>query len=46
MHYRFLHQIPGESAEMAVGFIAMVGTRWRAELFFQEIPTGRTPTKS
>jgi len=24
MHYRFLHQIPGESAEMAVGFIAMV----------------------
>jgi pyruvate,water dikinase len=24
MNYRFLHQIPGESAEMAVGFIAMV----------------------
>ena len=24
MHYRFLHNIPGESAEMAVGFIAMV----------------------
>jgi len=24
MHYRFLHKIPGESAEMAVGFIAMV----------------------
>jgi len=24
MHYRFLHQIPGESAEMAVGIIAMV----------------------
>jgi pyruvate,water dikinase len=24
MHYRFLHRIPGESAEMAVGFIAMV----------------------
>ncbi|MEI8182506.1 MAG: PEP/pyruvate-binding domain-containing protein [Desulfomonile sp.] len=25
MHYRFLHKIPGESAQMAVGFIAMVG---------------------
>jgi pyruvate,water dikinase len=24
MHYRFLHKIPGESAEMAVGIIAMV----------------------
>lgn len=24
MHYRFLHKIPGESAQMAVGFIAMV----------------------
>ena len=24
MHYRFLHKIPGESAEMAVGFVAMV----------------------
>jgi pyruvate,water dikinase len=24
MHYRFLHKIPGESAEMAVGVIAMV----------------------
>ncbi len=24
MHYRFLHKIPGESAEMAVGFVKMV----------------------
>ena len=24
MHYRFLHKIPGESAEMAVGFVTMV----------------------
>lgn len=24
MHYRFLHEIPGESAQMAVGFISMV----------------------
>jgi len=24
MHYRFLHKIPGESAQMAVGFIGMV----------------------
>jgi pyruvate,water dikinase len=24
MHYRFLHDIPGESARMAVGFLAMV----------------------
>lgn len=24
MHYRFLHDIPGESAQMAVGFIAMI----------------------
>jgi pyruvate,water dikinase len=24
MHYRFLHDIPGESAQMAVGFISMV----------------------
>ncbi|MEN6484594.1 MAG: PEP/pyruvate-binding domain-containing protein [Syntrophobacteraceae bacterium] len=36
MHYRLLHGIPGESAEMAVGFIAMVDAAASGVLYTRE----------
>jgi pyruvate,water dikinase len=39
MHYRFLHQIPGESAQMAVGIIAMVDAE-ASGVVFSRAPSG------
>jgi len=39
MHYRFLHRIPGESAQMAAGFIAMVNAV-ASGVVFSRAPTG------
>ena len=36
MHYRLLHGIPGESAEMAVGCIAMIDARTSGVLFSRD----------
>jgi pyruvate, water dikinase len=36
MHYRFLHKIPGESAQMAVGFIGMVNAKASGVVFSRD----------